>query len=127
MHQLCLEKEPKVTVNNLTKSFGDLLVLDDINFHVGKGEFLCIVGPTGCGKTTFLNLLSKLMPPTKGNICIDNVEADPKKHNISFVFQEPSCLPFRTVKDNISYGMEVKKFPKDLMEERLKKTWTLLG
>lgn len=127
MHQLCLEKEPKVTVNNLTKSFGDLLVLDDINFHVGKGEFLCIVGPTGCGKTTFLNLLSKLMPPTKGNICIDNVEADPKKHNISFVFQEPSCLPFRTVKDNISYGMEVKKFPKDLMEERLKKTMDLVG
>lgn len=43
----------KVEVRNLTKSFGDLLVLDDVSFDVAKGEFLCIVGPTGCGKTTF--------------------------------------------------------------------------
>ena len=60
--------QPKITVKNLTKKFGELLVLDDINFTVGQGEFLCIVGPTGCGKTTFLNLLSKLIPSTKGNI-----------------------------------------------------------
>lgn len=124
---LAVEKKPKVTVNNLTKKFGDLLVLDDINFHVGDGEFLCIVGPTGCGKTTFLNLLSKLIPSTKGNIMIDNVEADPKKHNISFVFQEPSCMPFLTVRDNVAYGMKVKKFPKKLMEERLEKTLELVG
>ena len=55
-------REDKVTVNNLTKMFGKLLVLNEISFSVGEGEFLCIVGPTGCGKTTFLNLLSKLMP-----------------------------------------------------------------
>ncbi len=120
-------REAKVTVNNLTKSFGDLLVLNDVNFNVGDGEFLCIVGPTGCGKTTFLNLLSKLMPPSKGNICINGEIADPKKHNISFVFQEPSCLPWRTVKENIAYGMEVKKFPQQEIEERLEKTMKLVG
>ena len=120
-------REAKVTVNNLTKSFGNLLVLNDVNFTVGDGEFLCIVGPTGCGKTTFLNLLSKLMPPSKGNICINGEIADPKKHNISFVFQEPSCLPWRTVKENIAYGMEVKKFPRQEIEERLEKTMKLVG
>ncbi|SHK44392.1 ABC transporter ATP-binding protein [Desulforamulus aeronauticus] len=120
-------REAKVTVTNLTKSFGDLLVLNDVNFNVGDGEFLCIVGPTGCGKTTFLNLLSKLMPPSKGNICINGEIADPKKHNISFVFQEPSCLPWRTVKENIAYGMEVKKLPQQEIEERLEKTMKLVG
>ena len=53
-------KMPKVQVRNLTKKFGDLLVLNDISFDVRSGEFLCIVGPTGCGKTTFLNSLTKL-------------------------------------------------------------------
>ncbi|WP_238446354.1 ABC transporter ATP-binding protein [Desulforamulus ruminis] len=114
-------------VSNLTKQFGELLVLDNINFNVGEGEFLCIVGPTGCGKTTFLNLLSKLIPFTKGNIYIDNEIADPKRHNISFVFQEPSCMPWRTVRQNIAYGMEVKKFPQKEMEERLEKTMKLVG
>ena len=64
-------RKPKVVVQNLTKRFGDLLVLDNISFSVGQGEFLCIVGPTGCGKTTFLNCLSKLLPTTEGTIFID--------------------------------------------------------
>ncbi len=59
-------KEPKVKVQNLTKKFGDLLVLDNLNFEVEEGEFLCIVGPTGCGKTTFLNSLTRLYEPTAG-------------------------------------------------------------
>jgi ABC-type nitrate/sulfonate/bicarbonate transport system ATPase subunit len=120
-------KTIKIRVKDLTKSFGALLVLDDITFNVGKGEFLSIVGPTGCGKTTFLNCLSKLMPTTKGNILIDGEEANPKKHNISFVFQEPTCMPWRTVKENVAYGMEVKGFPKDKMEERLKYILDLVG
>lgn len=122
-----VKRRAKVTVNNLTKSFGDLLVLDNINFTVGDGEFLCIVGPTGCGKTTFLNVLSKLYPTTKGNICIDGEEANPKKHNISFVFQEPSCMPWRTVKENIAYGMEVKKFPPDKLKAELDKVMKVVG
>jgi ABC-type nitrate/sulfonate/bicarbonate transport system ATPase subunit len=117
----------KIRVKDLTKSFGNLLVLDDISFNVGKGEFLSIVGPTGCGKTTFLNCLSKLMPTTDGNIFIDGEEANPKKHNISFVFQEPTCMPWRTVKENVAYGMEVKGFSKERMEERLKYILDLVG
>jgi len=121
------KRKAKVTVNGLTKKFGDLLVLNDISFNVYEGELLCIVGPTGCGKTTFLNLLSRLMPPTNGNILIDGKEADPKKHNLSFVFQEPSCMPWRTVKENIAYGMEVKKLPQAELDGRLKKIMELVG
>lgn len=120
-------RETKIEVKDLTKCFGDLKVLDKISFNVAKGEFLSIVGPTGCGKTTFLNCLSKLIPTTEGNIYIDGEEADPKKHNISFVFQEPTCMPWRTVRENVAFGMEVKQFPKEKLEERLKYILDLVG
>ena len=126
-HAITDGRETKIEVKGLTKSFGELLVLDDISFNVAEGEFLSIVGPTGCGKTTFLNALSKLIPTTKGNIFIDGEEANPKKHNISFVFQEPTCMPWRTVRDNVAYGMEVKGFPKEKLEQRLKKILDMVG
>lgn len=122
-----MDKQAKVVVSNLTKRFGDLLVLDEISFQVGEGEFLAIVGPTGCGKTTFLNALSKLVPSTRGDILINGEEADPKKHNLAFVFQEPSSMPWRTVRENVSYGMEVKKVPALEREARLRQILSLVG
>ena len=120
-------RKTKIEVRNLTKRFGDLLVLDEISFNVGEGEFLSIVGPTGCGKTTFLNTLSKLIPSTTGDIFIDGEVADPKKHHLSFVFQEPTCLPWRTVRENVAYGMEVKKVPKEEMEQKLDQIMGMVG
>jgi sulfonate transport system ATP-binding protein len=116
-----------IIVENLTKSFGDLLVLDRINFKVKAGELLCIVGPTGCGKTTFMNTLAKLTPATSGSIRIRNEEADPRKHNIAYVFQEPTSLPWRTVRDNVALGMELKKLPRKGIEIRLNKILDLVG
>lgn len=104
----------KIEVKNLTKRFGDLLVLDDVSFNINKGAFVCVVGPTGCGKTTFLNLLTRLIEPTAGQILIDGEPADPKKHNISFAFQEPSAYPWLTVEENIAFGMKIKKEPKKI-------------
>ena len=117
----------KVEVRNLTKRFGDLTVLDGINFNIKEGELLAIVGPTGCGKTTFLNTLSKLMPTTEGNIYINGEEADPKKHNLAYVFQEPTCLPWRTVRENVAYGMEVKGVGKEEREARATKIMDLVA
>ncbi len=117
----------KIDVRNLTKRFGDLLVLDRISFQVAHGEFLAIVGPTGCGKTTFLNCLSKLIPTTDGDIYIDGRVADPRVHNISFVFQEPTCLPWRTVRENVAYGMELKRFPAAKIRERVDTMLDLVG
>ncbi|MDY4610681.1 MAG: ABC transporter ATP-binding protein [Sphaerochaetaceae bacterium] len=117
----------KIDVRNLTKKFGDLLVLDDVSFNIRKGEFVCVVGPTGCGKTTFLNLLTKLIEPTAGEILIDGQPADPKVHNISFAFQEPSAFPWLTVEENIAFGMKVKKEPSQVIKERTQEMLDLLG
>jgi sulfonate transport system ATP-binding protein len=121
------ERKIKIEVKSLTKSFEDLLVLDDINFHVYEGELLCIVGPTGCGKTTFLNLLSKLTSPTKGDVLIDGEPANPRKHNISFVFQEPSCLPWRTIRDDVKIGLEIKKYPNKTIDNKTDEIMKFIG
>lgn len=113
-------KEVKVTVRDLTKSFGDLLVMDRLNFDVYEGEFLVIVGPTGCGKTTFLNLLSTLIPPTKGQIRIDGEQLDLKRHNLSYIFQEPSCIPWLTVDQNIKFGFDTNRRKHLLNEPKTK-------
>lgn len=117
----------KVEVKDLTKRFGDLLVLDHMNFNIKSGEFVCVVGPTGCGKTTFLNCLTRIHMPSEGDLFIDGVPADPRKHNISFVFQEPSALPWLTVEQNIAYGLKIKKIPKDEIDRRVNQILDLMG
>lgn len=117
----------KIEVKNLTKRFGDLLVLDDISFNVAQGELVAIVGPTGCGKTTFLNSLSCLTPLSGGQILIDGATADPRRHNISFVFQEPTCMPWRTVRDNVAYAMEVKGLDQAIINQRIEHILALVG
>ena len=86
-----------------------------------------MVGPTGCGKTTFLNTLTCLTEPTSGEILIDGERANPKKHNLSFVFQEPSAMPWLTVEENIAFGMKLKKWPKNRIQEQTDKIITLMG
>lgn len=120
-------REVKVQVRNLTKCFGKLHVIDNISFDVKKGEFVCVVGPTGCGKTTFLNLLTKIYEPTAGELRIDGELADPKKHNLSFVFQEPSAYPWLTVEENLKFGLKIKKLPEDVIHERVEEIIRLLG
>lgn len=119
--------EYKVCVEHLTKYFGDLHVLDNISFNIRKGEFLCVVGPTGCGKTTFLNLLTRIIMPTSGELYIDGKPANPRKHNLAFVFQEPSAMPWLTVEKNLRFGLEIKKIPKKEADRRIEEILKLLG
>lgn len=117
----------KVKVTNLTKKFGDLLVLDDISFDVKEKEFLCIVGPTGCGKTTFLNSLTKLYDITAGEILVNDEPVDLKKHNIAYIFQEYSTFPWLNVEDNVKYGLKVKNFSPEEIKNRTTEVIEMVG
>ena len=119
--------ESKIKAVHLTKWFGDLHVIDDISFEIPQGAFVCLVGPTGCGKTTVLNLLTRIYSPTSGDLYIDGEPADPVKHNISFAFQEPSSMPWLTVEGNLKFGLKVKKLPKHVINERIERVLDLLG
>lgn len=117
----------KVRVENLTKKFGDLLVLNQISFDVAKGEFLCVVGPTGCGKTTFLNCLTKLYEPTAGEILIDGEPVDLRKHNVSYIFQEYSTMPWLNVEENIAFGLRIKNWTETEIKQSVDEVVEMVG
>ena len=117
----------KVRVKSLTKKFGDLLVLDDISFDVKKGQFLCVVGPTGCGKTPFLNCITRLYEPTSGEILVDGEPVDLRKHNVSYIFQEYSTMPWLTVEENVAFGLRIKKKPEAEIKESVDEVIEMVG
>lgn len=116
-----------ITVEYLTKSFGDLLVLNDISFKVFDGEFLCIVGPTGCGKTTFLNTLVNLYPATKGEILLKGKPVDLRKNSIAYIFQDNSTMPWLTVEENVRFGLDIKGINKNEATERVNRYLKMVG
>lgn len=121
------QRRDKIRFQNFSKSFGELQVLHNLNFTVKENEFLGIVGPTGCGKTTLANLLCGLLQPTAGSLQIDGAPASPRRHNLAFVFQESSCLPWRTVWENITLGLEAKGAWSRDQEVKVREMVRLLG
>jgi sulfonate transport system ATP-binding protein len=120
-------EEVKVKVDHMTKKFGDLLVLDDVSFEVKKGEFLCIVGPTGCGKTTFLNCITKLYEPTGGEILINGEPVNLAKHKVAYIFQEYSTMSWLTVEENVAFGLKMKKLPKEVITREVAEVLDMVG
>lgn len=97
-----------IKINNLTKYYKGLHVLEKINLDINDGEFISIIGPSGCGKTTLLKIIGGLRKPTQGQI--DIVEENIKTHPIfGFVFQDPVLLPWRNVRKNIELPLEILK------------------
>ena len=109
------------------KCFGDFQCLQNIQFDVHENEFLCIVGPSGCGKTVLMEIIAGLMAPTQGKVTIDGEPIDPARHNISLVFQEPSCLPWRTVWDDIKFGLEIKGVDEKEANDRIERILEIVG
>ena len=95
-------------VRGLTKSFGSLTVLKDINFTVKDGEFVCLIGPSGCGKTTLLRIVAGLEQPTDGVVLLDGNEPSGPGADRGFVFQDFALFPWRTVRQNVEFGLELR-------------------
>lgn len=111
----------------ISKIFGKMPVLQDVRFTVNENEFLVIVGPTGCGKTTIANILAGIEPPTTGGVTIRGENVDPRTHNLSFVFQEPSCVPWKTLLEDVMIGPTVKRIPQDRARRRAAEVIELVG
>ncbi|MCQ5203136.1 ATP-binding cassette domain-containing protein [Mordavella massiliensis] len=122
-----MKEDTIVEVKNLTKKFGDLLVLDNISFEIKRGDLLCVVGPTGCGKTTFLNSLTKLYDITSGQILLDGETVNLSKHNIAYIFQETSTMPWLTVEKNVSFGLDIKHVPEAEKKKRVEEVLEIVG
>ena len=97
----------KLSLNGLTKRFGDLEVLREINAAIERGAFIALVGPSGCGKTTLLRIVAGLEPATAGAVQLDGRPVHAPGGDRGFVFQSDNLLPWRTVFDNAIIGPEV--------------------
>ena len=106
---------------------GDVVAVSDFNLEIEDKEFIILVGPSGCGKSTTLRMVAGLEDISKGELYIDNEPADPSKHSLAVVFQEPSYMPWLTVEQNLRFGLEIKKLPKAEIDERVENIINLLG
>ena len=119
-----------VTYEHVTKRFGNVTALNDLDIHVEDKEFLVLVGPSGCGKTTALRCLAGLEEVTEGRILIgDQVVNDvpPKDRDIAMVFQSYALYPHMTVYENMAFGLKLRKVPKDEIKRRVQEAAEILG
>jgi multiple sugar transport system ATP-binding protein len=118
-----------VRLEKVWKRFGATEVIKGVDLEVGEGEFVVLVGPSGCGKSTLLNLIAGLETLSGGNIFLaDKVVNDvpPKDRNIAMVFQSYALYPTKTVRKNITFGMETRRVPREEQERALKQMSELL-
>ncbi|MBI2369685.1 MAG: ABC transporter ATP-binding protein [Deltaproteobacteria bacterium] len=107
---------PKIQIANLTKSFSrqdgsTLRVLDGVTFHAEENEFCCLLGVSGCGKSTVLNILAGLVPPDAGEIRLDGQGLDTHRTRVGYVFQRPRLLNWRTIRQNMEFALKAHGVP----------------
>ena len=118
-----------VTIENITKTFGETLAVDDVSFHIEDGEFVVLLGPSGCGKTTTLNMIAGLEKPNSGRISIGGKRVEnvpPDKRDIAMVFQSIALYPHMSVYQNIGFPLRMARVPKAEMAERVQSVANLL-
>ncbi len=111
-----------VTFDHVFKKYGDVTAVSDLNLEIGDGEFMVLVGPSGCGKTTSLRMIAGLEEITDGTLRIgDRVVNDvaPKDRDIAMVFQSYALYPHMSVRDNLAFGLKLRKVPKPEIEKRI--------
>lgn len=121
---------PKLLIKNLSKSFSDIKILDNINISVNEGEFVVLVGPSGSGKSTILRIIAGLENPTTGNIEINNTivnDLHPNKRDIAMVFQNYALYPHMSVYENIAFPLQMKKVSLDSIKKSVNETASMLG
>lgn len=110
-----------IILRNISHSYDTTEVLKDIDITIHKGEFFTLLGPSGCGKTTLLRILAGFIQPKKGNVLIgetDITNLPPEKRNMGIVFQNYALFPNMTVRENIAYGLKIRKISKETIKEK---------
>lgn len=118
-----------VEIDNVNKIYGTNHVVKDLNLKVEEGEFLTLLGSSGCGKTTTLRMVAGFEEPTSGSIRVEGEsieEKQPFERNVNTVFQSYALFPHMTIFDNIAYGLKIKKVPKKEIGERVRKMMELV-
>ncbi len=116
-------------LKGIRKAFGDTQVLKGIDLNIAKGEFITLLGASGCGKTTTLRIIAGLEAPDGGQVFLDGQDItglEPNKRSVNTVFQSYALFPHMNVADNIGYGLKLKKVPKDVIAGKVREMLQLV-
>ncbi|MEG2843418.1 MAG: ABC transporter ATP-binding protein, partial [Ruthenibacterium sp.] len=121
--------ESILVLEHITKKFGDTAVLNDISLSIAPGEFITLLGSSGCGKTTTLRIIAGLETPDSGRVILagqDVTDAEPNRRDVNTVFQNYALFPHMTVAGNIAYSLKLKKESKAAIETQVSEMLTLV-
>ncbi len=119
---------PEIALQHVTKHFKNAAVaLQDISFTVERGEFVTFLGPSGCGKSTLLKLVAGLSPPSSGSVQVNGMTPANAREMMSFIFQDATLLPWRTVERNVGLGLELEYAARAIRVERVSQMLELVG
>ncbi len=113
----------KVVLENLTKNYGEVVAVDNVNLGIEDGRFVVLLGPSGCGKTTILNVVAGLLEPTEGAILIDGLDVrhiPAHRRNMAMVFQSYALYPHLRVRDNLAFPLRMMKMSRAEIEEKVR-------
>ena len=111
-----------ITLRNITKRFGAVTAVDGVSLDIASGEFVCLLGASGCGKTTLLRIMAGFTRPDSGEVLADGARVDllpPSRREVGFVFQSYALFPTKSVADNIGFGLAVRHRPKAEIAQRV--------
>lgn len=112
-----------INFSHITKSYGDNVILDDLNLYIRENEFITLLGPSGCGKTTTLRILGGFETPDSGQVIFDGQDITnlpPNERNLNTVFQKYALFPHMSIAENIAFGLKIKKKSKAYIEDKIK-------
>src|SRR5687767_2565236 len=113
---------PYISIDSVTKKFGDFVAVNDVSLKVYRGELFCLLGGSGCGKTTLLRMLAGFEEPTTGRISIDGVDMTgipPYERPVNMMFQSYALFPHMTVEQNVAFGLKQDRMPKAEIARRV--------
>ena len=116
------EAQPYVRIDRVTKKFGDFVAVDDVSLGIYKKEIFCLLGASGCGKTTLLRMLAGFERPTSGRIYIDGVDMTdipPYERPVNMMFQSYALFPHMTVEQNVAFGLKQDRVAKPEIARRV--------
>lgn len=117
----------KLSLENLTAYYDNLLIIKDLSLHLKGNEFVSIIGPSGCGKSTIFNLISGILSPSSGRVLIDNKDHTGQVGRVSYMYQKDLLLPWRKIIDNVTLPLVLKNVPRDEARESVQKYFSLFG
>ena len=118
---------PEILLRGVSKRYKNTTALEDISLTVGRGEFVTLLGPSGCGKSTLLKLVSGLSPVSLGQVQVNGMTPENARELMSFIFQDATLLPWRTVEENVGLGLELEYAARSLRKERVAKMLELVS